>query len=506
MKTTWLTTTDGTPVDVAEHTQTAAPLVEALRAFRERRTVAFCTPGHKLGAGAPADLVEALGERIFSSDMAIAGGLDDTQESGGLVHRAEKLAAHAWGAERSFFVPDGSSGGLQALVMTVAGPGDEIIVPRNAHKSLLAGLILSGAVPVYVEPVVDAAWQFAVNVPLETYAAAIAGHPRARAVFVTTPSYNGFCADVPGLAAMAHTAGMPLVADQAWGAHLRFSAALPLDAMAAGADAAVVSVHKLLAGLSQASVVLTRGERIDPDRLRTMVAMLCTTSPLSSMYVSIDAARRQMVEDGEALWSKALRLAALARRRLAAITGIAVLDGADAVWPGSVDFDPVRLTISAVGLGLSGYALERVLRIDHAVAVEAADPHNIVANITFGDSEETIDRLVVAFETIAAELAESGERAAVAAAPMLPRFTHQVCSPRDAFFGPSETLPLAACVGRASAEMVVPYPPGIPVLGPGEEISDETLDYLIEAAAHSVLVHGPRDLSLATLRVVAHSD
>jgi arginine decarboxylase len=490
-------------VDVPEPTQTAAPLVEALRAVRERRTVAFCTPGPKLGAGAPADLVEALGERIFSSDMAIAGGLDDTQESGGLVRRAEELAAHAWGAERSFFVPDGSSGGLQALVMTVAGPGDEIIVPRNAHKSLLAGLILSGATPVYVEPVVDAIWQFAVNVPLETYAATIAAHPRARAVFVTTPSYNGFCADVPGLAAMAHMAGMTLVVDQAWGAHLRFSAALPLDAMSAGADAAVISVHKLLAALSQSSVVLARGERIDLDRLRTMVAMLCTTSPLSSMYLSIDAARRQMVEDGEALWREALRLAALARRRLTAIAGVTVYDCTDLLRPGSVDFDPVRLTISAVGLGLSGYALERVLRADHAIAVEAADPHNIVANITIGDSEASIDRLVVAFETIAAELAESGEGAA--APPTLPRFTRQACSPREAFFGPSETLPLTACVGRVSAEMVVPYPPGIPVLGPGEEISEETLDYLIEAATHGVLVHGPHDLSLATLCVVARS-
>ena len=490
---------------MTELMQTEAPLVEAMRVYHERDTAAFHTPGHKLGAGAPADLIEALGERFFTTDIAIAGGLDDTQASGGLLRRAEELAAQAWGAGCAFFTANGSSSGLQALVMAVAGPGDVVIVPRNAHKALLAGLILSGARPVWVEPVIDEAWQIAVNVPLETYAAAIEAHPRARAVFVTSPSYNGYCADVAGLATVAHAAGMALVVDQAWGAHLRFSSALPLDAMAAGADAAVISVHKLLAALSQASVVLAAGERIDAERLRTVVTMLCTTSPLSSMYLSIDAARRQMVDDGEALWAEALRLAALARRRLSLIPGVAVLDRDEAVRPGSVDFDPVRLTISAAGLGLSGYELERLLRSDHAIAVEAADPHNIVANITFGDSAATVDRLVVALETISSRVAGKGEGATTIASPKLPLFTGLACSPREAFFGPSEALPLRACVGRVSAEMVVPYPPGIPVLGPGEEISSETVDYLVEAAARGVYVHGPRDLALTTLLVVSHA-
>ncbi len=501
---------------VAEPDQREAPLVEALRAYRERRMAAFHTPGHKLGAGAPPDLVDALGERLLSADMGIANGLDDTQESGGLLARAEALAARAWGAEHAFFVANGSSGGLQALVMAVAGPGDEVIVPRNAHKALLAGLIFSGAVPVYVEPTLDPTWQVAVNVPLERFVAALDEHPQARAVFVTSPSYNGFCADVPALAAAAHAAGLPLVVDQAWGAHLRFSGALPPDALAAGADAAVISVHKLLAGLSQASVVLASGALVDPDRLRGMVAMLRTTSPLAPIYVSTDAARRQMVERGEALWGEALSLAALARRRLGAIDGVAVLDADDARQPGSVAFDPVRLTLSLAALGLSGYELERRLRADHAVAIEAADPHNVVVNITFGDSPATVDRLVDVVAGVAAEAAadvdrtgaagavnQSGKKAATLAPPPLPLFTRQLCSPREAFFGPAEVLPLAECAGRVSAEMVVPYPPGIPVLGPGEEISDETVAYLVEVAQRGVLIHGPRDFTLATLRVVA---
>jgi arginine/lysine/ornithine decarboxylase len=485
-----------------EPEQSEAPLVEALRAYRERHTAAFHTPGHKLGAGAPADLVEALGERFLTADLGIANGLDDTQESGGLLPRAEALAAQAWGAERSFFVANGSSGGLQALVMAVAGPGDEVIVPRNAHKALLAGLIFSGALPVYVEPTIDETWQVAVNVPLERFVAAIAAHPRARAVFVTSPSYNGFCADTPGLAAAAHAAAMPLVVDQAWGAHLRFAAALPTDALAAGADAAVISVHKLLSGLSQAAVVLARGERIDQDCLRTMVTMLRTTSPLAPIYLSIDAARRQMLAGGEALWGEALRLAACARRRLGAIAGVAVLGADDSRQSGAVEFDPVRLTISTTALGLSGYELERRLRADHAIAVEAADPHNVVVNITFGDSEASVGRLVSAVAALAARRALPNGNATATSPPKLPLFTRQARSPRDAFFGPADTLPVKACAGRVSAEMVVPYPPGIPVLGPGEEISAETVEYLAEAAARGVLIHGPRDATLATLRVV----
>ena len=501
--------------------------MEALSAYRRGHTAAFHTPGHKLGVGAPVDLIDAVGARLLSADMGIANGLDDTQESGGLLRHAEDLAAAAWGARRSFFTPNGSSGGLQALVMTVAGPGEQVIVPRNAHKSLLAGLILSGAVPIFVEPTVDETWQVPVNVPLGRYVAALEAHPGARALFVTSPSYNGFCADVPGLAALAHAAGLPLVVDQAWGAHLRFAEALPIDAMAAGADAAVISVHKLLSGLSQASVVLAGGgDRLDVERLRTMVTMLRTTSPLTPIYVSIDAARRQMVEHGEALWGEALRLAALARRRLTAIPGVAVLDWngaahetapagaarasaqagaaqAGAAQVGAVDFDPVRLTISAAALGFSGYELERALRAGQAVAIEAADPHNIVANITFGDSETSVERLVSALTAIAAEARKSGKRAATQASLKLPLAGRQVMSPREAFFGARRALPLAGCAGRVSAEMVVPYPPGIPVLGPGEEITPETVAYLREAALSGVLIHGPRDLSLRSLEVVA---
>lgn len=496
----------GAAAGTATGRQLLTPLADALLEYRRGDTAAFHTPGHKLGAGAPPGLVEAVGERMLAADIGVANGIEDTQESQGLVQQAEALAAEAWGADRAFFLVNGSTSGMQAVVLTVAGPGDTVIVPRNSHKSLLAALIFSGAEPVYVEPTIDPEWGVAVNVPTERVLAALRAHPEARAVFVTSPSYNGFCADVSTLAEHVHAAGMPLIVDQAWGAHLRFCSALPVDALAAGADAAVTSVHKLLSGLSQASVVLARGGRIDLDRLRTLVKMTQTTSPLAPIMASIDLARAQMAAEGEALWTRAIELGHEVRRRTSALPGLRVLGPEAGTQPGSYDFDPVRVTISAAGVGCSGYALERLLRDECRVAVEAADPLNIVVNITHGDSSQTVDRLVDALAHAAAllaagdaPLAGSSERSALS----LPRFTRQVISPRDAFFGPVRTMALESAAGEVSAEMAIPYPPGVPVLGPGEEISHEIAAYLAEAARRGLSVHGPHDATLKTLRVVA---
>ncbi|MBU2602887.1 MAG: aminotransferase class V-fold PLP-dependent enzyme [Actinobacteria bacterium] len=509
--------------------QDETPLTDALLEYRASAMAAFHTPGHKLGAGAPADLVEAVGRRMLEADFGIANGLEDTQESRGLLARAETLAAQAWGADIAHFLVNGSTSGVQALVLAVAGPGDMIIVPRNSHKSLLAGLIFSGAHPVYVEPTVHLGWGVAANVPTRGVLAALDAHPDAKAVFVTSPSYNGFCADVEALAEHAHAAGIPLIVDQAWGAHLRFCSKLPVDAMTAGADASVTSVHKLLSGLSQASIVLACRGRVDTDRLRAMVRMLQTTSPLAPILASIDSARAQMVADGERLWSDALALAARARSEIGQIEGMTVLSAPAKTAAGVCDFDPVRLTVSAAALGLTGYELEMRLRRESKVAVEAADPRNVVLNVTFGDSDESIDRLVAALQLVAeSAAADLGERlnaegrAARPAPPgpadpagpaeslglvvptglVEPLPVTPAMSPRDAFFATTRTVLLDEAVGEVSGEMVIPYPPGIPVLAPGERITAEVAAYLKEAALLGLSVHGPHDTTLATLRVV----
>ena len=488
------------------HDQRETPYLDAALRHRATGFTPFHTPGHKHGKGAPDGLRELAGAAFLEADVAMAGGVEDTRESTGLIRLAEDFAAEAWGGDRCWFLVNGSTSGVHALVLTLCGPGDEVIIPRNAHKSMLAGLIYSGAVPVYVEPVIDPLWGIPMNVTAEAATQALAAHPKATALFVTSPTYNGLGADLGAIAALAHAASVPFVTDQAWGPHLRFCPELPVDAMTAGADALVTSTHKLISGVTQSSVLVVRGERVSIPRLDGVVHMTQSTSPQVMLYASIDAARQQMVTRGADLWRGAIELADWARSQVQAIAGLRCLGAEVLGRDGVAGFDPTRLTISSCDLGLSGYQLESVLRDDYRVAVEAADALNIVLNVTFGDRRADVETLVAALRDLAARYRDAGRDGGSAACTGLlartPPFTKQVLSPREAFFAASTTLPLAECGGRVSAEMVTPYPPGIPVLGPGEEISAEIVAYLQEAGATGLKVHGPEDRSLRTLRVV----
>jgi len=490
-----------TPV---KYDQSKTPYLDALIRYRERGFTPFHTPGHKRGKGAPPKLIEALGRQLLDVDVAMAGGVEDTRESTGLVQLAEEMAAEAWGAEQAWFLVNGSTSGLHALVMTTAGPGEHIILPRNSHKSVLAALIFSGAMPHYVEPTIEEQWQIPLGVPNSRVARALKQLPQAKALVVTSPNYYGVCADLPRVADVVHAAGIPFIVDQAWGPHLRFCRHLPVDAMTAGADAAVASVHKLISGLTQSSILLARGTHINLKRLASIVKMTQSTSPQVLMLVSIDAARCQMATNGERLWHTAIELAEWAREQINTISGVRCLTRDVLQHEGAYAFDPTRLTITARDLGLSGYELETVLRDDYGIAVEMAEPLNIVNNVTYGDSRADVKRLVGALRDLAARYADRGMSETLQHARMLamPRFTRQVMTPRDAFFAPSVALPTEECAGHIAAEIVTPYPPGVPVLGPGEEISTEIVAYLREGAAIGLHVHGPEDTSLRTLRVV----
>ncbi len=485
--------------------QSKTPYVDALLRYRERGYTPFHTPGHKRGKGAPAKLREALGAEVLAVDVAMAGGVEDTRESTNLVHQAEELAAEAWGAERAWFLVNGSTSGLHALILTLAGPDEAIILPRNSHKAVIAALVFSGAMPHYVEPTVDEEWHIPRVMRPEAVARAVKERPDARAVLTISPNYYGIGADLPAISAAAHGAGMAFVVDQAWGPHLRFCSHLPEDAMSAGADAAVVSVHKLISGVTQSSLLLARGGRLSLPRLASVVKMTQSTSPQVLMLVSIDAARQQMATQGERLWHGAIELAEWARGEIRTIPGLRVLGREILEKEGAWSFDPTRVTVSATDTGVSGYQLETILRDDYRVAVEMADPLNVVLNVTYGDSRADVRLLVGALRDLAARYARKptdAEALRQALALRLPAFTRQALTPREAFFAPSVALPVSGCAGRVSAEMVTPYPPGIPVLGPGEEISQEVVDYLSLGARMELHVHGPEDPSLRTLRVV----
>ncbi len=478
-----------------------APILEGVIAFQRQGILPFSTPGHKLGIGADKELLATFGERVFHGDIPLGGGVGDTHFGGDALGQAESLAAHAWGADRSFFLLNGSTAGNHAALMATLRPGDKVLVSRDVHKSLLVALILTGATPVYLVPRLHPELNVGLGITAAEIEGALQHHPDAKLVVLVSPSYCGVASDLAGIAEAAHARGVPVHVDEAWGPHFHFHPALPPSAMASGIDTAVASTHKVLGSLTQAAILNVRSGIVDPGRVRTTVGMAQTTSPSVLVLASIDAARRQMALQGEALLDRAIALASDARLRLQAIPGIDVLDehrlGVESV-------DPTKLVIDVVGLDMTGYEAETELRNRFGVGPEMSDLVGVVCLVTIGDTRSSIDRLVDACVTL------SRERFRGAAKQAHRRSSGQVVAPgeqhmtpRDAFFASSCAVPLESAPGRISAELVIPYPPGIPVLAPGEVITNEKITYLRDGAGHGMYLSGPADPELRTIRVVS---
>lgn len=477
-----------------------APILDGIIAFQRQGILPYMTPGHKLGLGADAQLVETFGPRALQSDIPLGGGVNDTHSGTDTLREAEALAADAWGADRSFFLLNGSSAGNHAFLLATVRPGDKVIVSRDLHKSLLVALILTGANPVYLSPALHPELNVGLGITAAQVAEALDQHPDARLVALVSPSYCGVASDLAGITRVAHARGVPVHVDEAWGPQFHFHPALPPSAMASGADGAVISTHKVLGSLTQAAILNVREGIVDADRVRTAVGMVQTTSPSVLILASIDTARRQMALAGEALLERTIELAASARRRLHAIPGIGVLD---ANQLGIEQVDLTKLVVDVHGIGLTGYAVETMLRNRFGVAPEMSDLVGLVFLITIGDTPQSIDRLVNAFETLSCEQYRGGSgNAGQRSSGAVVAPARLAMTPRDAFFAPSAAVPLAASAGEVSAELVIPYPPGIPVLAPGEIITDDKIAYLREGAAHGMYLSGPADPALATIRVV----
>lgn len=469
--------------------QRQAPIIEAIEAYQRAGMVSFTTPGHKHGAAFDHAFTSLLGPDLGAADVWL-----NTADLGIALATAEELAAETWGAERSFFLSNGSSAGNHAFLLATLGPGDEVIVGRDLHHSLLTALIVTGAKPVYVAPRLHPELGVGVGLDPAEVAASLASHPAAKLVAITSPTYWGVASEVPATAAVAHALGAALYVDEAWGPHFGFHPALPASALAAGADGAVTSPHKLLSGLSQAAVLHVQGERVDAARVATAVAMMRTTSPLLPILASLDACRRQLALDGEAMLDRAVSLAENARRRLRAIPGVDVIDAARLDLPDR-RVDPTRLVIDVGGLGLTGFAAERILRERFAIAPEMSDLLGLICLVTPGDTPASIDRLVAAISALTAPPRPrlvpkfwSLRSAAAAIAPAT-----RALPPRDAYFAPTRAVSLGEAIGEVAAEPVIPYPPGIPVLTPGELISVDKVDYLRAVVAEGL--HGRSDTS-----------
>ncbi|MFF0431709.1 aminotransferase class I/II-fold pyridoxal phosphate-dependent enzyme [Streptomyces sp. NPDC004327] len=483
--------------------QSQAPVLEALAAYHANGHTAFTPPGHKQGRGADERVVRVLGEDVFRADVLATGGLDDRLTSRGILQHAQQLMAEAVGAEHTFFSTCGSSLSVKAAMLAVAGPHEHLAVGRDAHKSVVAGLIVAGIRPLWVDPQWDPGLHLAHPPSAEAFAKMLADRPEARGALITSPTPYGTCADLTALAEACHEHDRPLIVDEAWGAHLPFHQALPTWAMDAGADVCVTSVHKMGSGLEQSSVFHLQGHRIDPAVLKQREDLLGTTSPSVLIYAALDGWRRQMIQHGHALYDHALGLAAGLRERIEQLDGLHVNGRDDFCAPHlAEDFDPLQVIIDVSGLGISGYRAGDWLRSHHQVDLHVCDHRRISAQLTHADTPATTDRLLAAL----GELVEAAGQLRPAADVDVPDphqlRLEQVLLPRDAFFGPTEQVPIGKAEGRIAAEMLTPYPPGIPAALPGERLNDAVVAYLRSGVKAGMLVPDASDPSMDSVRVV----
>jgi lysine decarboxylase len=463
-----------------------APLLDAYLSFLESGPRPFTIPGHK-------QRIDLVGT-VVAGDVPLYAGLDTMTLSAGVLARAERRAAQLWGADFCRFSVGGSTHGNQALALAVAQPGARVVVSRSLHRSLLLGLILAGLEPVWVRPRVNPSTGLPTAVSVSDVAAALRSHPEVRAVFLGDPSYVGTIGDIAGHARVAHAHGIPLIVDAAWAAHFGFHPELPPHALALGADAIVTSAHKALPAYSQAAMVLARTDRIDSARLERAFEATHTTSPAGAILASIDAARSLLERDGEELLGHLLHRVADAKRRLRAIEGVDVLDG-----PG---VDPAKLVVLLAGTGASGYDVEADL-LARQMPLEMAAQDAVVPMLTIADEDGDVDELTAALTNAVARHRSSPRTPVVAAAWSVEPET--VVAPREAFFAEHVTISALEAVGRVSAELVAPYPPGVPVLAPGERITRATLDTLVRSREEGARIAYAADPTLATLQVLADS-
>ncbi|MEU3842506.1 aminotransferase class I/II-fold pyridoxal phosphate-dependent enzyme [Streptomyces sp. NPDC028635] len=485
----------------ADHAR--APVLDALVDYRRRGRLSFTPPGHKQARGADPAVREVLGDAVFLGDVLAAGGLDDRLTRGQVLERAEKLMADAVHAEHTFFTTCGSSLSVKAAMLSVAGPHEKLLIGRDAHKSVVSGLVLSGVEPVWVEPRWDAERHLAHPPGTEDFARAFAAHPDAKGALVTSPTPYGACADLRALAQVCHDRGVPLIVDEAWGAHLPFHPDLPSWAMDSGADICVTSIHKMGSGLEQGSVFHVQGDLVPPQLLKNRSDLLSTTSPSVLIYAGLDGWRRQMALHGRELMGGALELAAEVREAIEEIGGLHVNDRDDFCGSSlAVDFDPLPTIIDLAGLGVTGYRAADWLREHREVEMHLVDHRRIGAQITHGDDRRTTGELLSALKELARVAPELRGAPQVEVPSPRELRLEQVALPRDAFFGPAEDVPVAEAAGRTAAEMITPYPPGIPAVLPGERLTEPVLRYLRTGLAAGMYLPDPGDPELGTVRVV----
>ena len=476
--------------------QSRAPIYEALEEFKQNRVVPFDVPGHKRGRGNP-ELVEFLGQQCVGIDVNSMKPLDNLCHPVSVIKEAEEMAAEAFGAAYAFLMVGGTTSSVQSMVLSVCKKGEKIILPRNVHKSVINALVLNGAIPIYVNPDVDNRLGIALGMKVSQVEKAIKDNPDAVAVLVNNPTYYGICSDLKTIVQIAHKHKMKVVVDEAHGTHLYFGNGLPLSGMAAGADMASVSMHKSGGSLTQSSFLLT-GPSMNPGYVRQIINLTQTTSASYLLLASLDISRRNLCLRGKEEFAKVVELAEYAREEINRIGGYyaftSELINGDSIY----DFDKTKLTINTLGIGLAGIEVYDILRDEYDIQMELGDIANTLAYISIGDRKREVERLVSALMEIKRQYSKDGSDL----------YTHEyvdpkvAVSPQNAFYAPKESLPLEETKGRICSEFVMCYPPGIPILAPGEEITEDILQYISYAKEKGCSMTGPEDAQIERLNVL----
>ena len=479
--------------------QTSAPIQEALDRMKRARLVPFDVPGHKRGRGNP-ELAAFLGAACLDIDVNSMKMLDNLCHPVSVIRDAEILAAEAFRAAHAFFMVSGTTGSVQAMILSAVGRGDKIIMPRNVHRSAINALILCGAIPIYVNPGIDDMLGIALGMRVEDVAVAIARHPDAKAVFVNNPTYYGICSDLRSIAELAHAQGMKVLVDEAHGTHLYFSDRLPVAAMDAGADMAAISMHKSGGSLTQSSILLC-ADSVSLGYVHQIINITQTTSASYLLLASLDISRRNLALRGREVIDRIIDLVSYARDEINAIGdyyayGSELIDG-EAVY----DFDTTKLSIFTRPTGLAGIEVYDILRDDYDIQTEFGDIANLLAYVSVGDRPKDVERLVAAL----AEIRRNYRKDPSKTLKMEYIDPIVICGPQDAFYAEKESLPIPETCGRICSEFVMCYPPGIPILAPGEQITEEILTYIRYAKKKGCQITGPEDMSIQYLNVMTEN-
>ena len=477
-------------------TQANAPIFEALRRHKQNNVVRLDVPGHKGGRGNK-ELRDFLGADCMAVDVNSMKPLDNLCHPVSVIRDAEQLAAEAFGAEHAFFIVNGTTASVQAMVMSVCKAGEKIIMPRNVHRSAINALVVCGAVPVYINPGIDKRLGIPLGMVLEDVRRAIAKHPDAKAILVNNPTYYGICSNLREIVKLAHQNGMKVLVDEAHGTHFYFGENLPLNAMAAGADMAAVSVHKTGGSLTQSSFLLC-GKDVNHDYVRQIINLTQTTSGSYLLMVSLDLARKNLSLHGKEIFAKTLEYSTYAQREINRI-GVYYAFGRDLINGDTVyDFDSTKVSVHTRAIGLAGVEVYDILRDEYDIQIEFGDIGNILAIVSAGDRALEIERFIAALSEIKRIYAKDSAG----------MFDHEYINPevamppQRAFYSEKESLPVEASKGRICGEFVMCYPPGIPILAPGEQITDEIIRYILYSKEKGCFMTGTEDMSVSRINVV----